>query len=133
MHPMLEQYFEKKQNEEKKEREALLISEGLYETGEDSNNPVKVPLQVSDEEYERIKGYASKKTVDRKESIIASWLKIFSICIFVFGSIGGMVMAASQPQDSMYTIAITLFIWVESAVIGSLLLGISEIIRLLNR
>lgn len=138
MHPMLEQYFEKKQNEEKKEREALLIREGLYETVEDeaSGKSKVVPISVTDEEFEQIKKYA-KKTVPvkkKKENEVAKGLKFFGDTVIAVGAVAGLCVGAMCYNVGDFVgILSAISTWIVAGVFGALIRGVGEIVRLLDR
>jgi len=61
------------------------------------------------------------------ENIVGNTIKVVAWIIFVAGVIGGFVTAVSVA----FTTAI--IVWVAAIVIGTLLLGLSEVIKLLQQ
>jgi len=151
MNEKLKAFFEAKNAERKMEKEKTLIDLGLFEkvysTSDeaieefpfiewDSENSVnvyfkKVPIEVSDEEYEEIKKYAKdSKNTDKKDNIIASILKKIAWCVFIVGAIAGLALGNLGYRG--FSFGITLIYWFASFISGITLLGFAEIIQLLT-
>lgn len=143
-----------KAHEEAEKRADALIREGLYtkeelaerpEPGEkncetvterdDQGNPHfryfrKIPLDVTAEEWERIRAYAGEED-DAEEDVpehngVASLLKGLAVVVYIFAFIAGFVMGKDL------TFGITLICWVAGLFSGTMLLGFSEMVRLLH-
>jgi len=61
------------------------------------------------------------------ENIVGNTIKVVAWIIFVAGVIGGFVIAVSE------TFTTAIIVWVATIVIGTLLLGFSEVIKLLQQ
>ena len=62
-----------------------------------------------------------------RENLIGSTIKVIAWIVFVTGTIAGFVLAVSE------TFLAAMIVWFAMLVFGSLLLGVSEIIRLLQQ
>lgn len=87
----------------------------------------KLPILVSEEEYEKIVEANSKtKKVENSENAIAYALKIIAVLIYVIGAIVGLAMLFSeQAEGGLYALA-------KAAVWGTAFLGFAEVIKLLE-
>lgn len=149
MNPKLSDYFAQKRLEEKQARDALLISQGLYEKVYAPNNEwsdeypeneydqeqqiiryfKKVAIEVTDEEYEQVKKYALKATEFLpKPNVIAKILLGVGICVYGLGFIGGMQLQSAAEE----LLSLAIIVWAIAAVGGTILLGLSEIVKLLQ-
>lgn len=149
MNPKLSDYFAQKRLEEKQARDALLISQGLYEkvyapndewSEEYPENELdserqtiryfkKVAIEVTDEEYEKVKKYALKaKVFLPKSNSIAKILQGVGICVYVLGFIGGMQLQSEAEE----LLSLAIIVWAIAAVGGTILLGLSETVKLLQ-
>lgn len=155
MHEKVRAYLEYQKSKSTKEsieqKEAFLIELGLFEKEYNPNDYFDskyprfdsdlekyyrhVPIEVSDEEYEEIKKYASIKDdssiqVDSKTNVIATILRVFAwmtcLCGFILGVIAGKV----SSYEFSFSAALTL--WIEAFVQGTMLYGFAEIIKLLQ-
>ncbi len=61
------------------------------------------------------------------ENIVGNTIKVVAWIIFVAGVIGGFVSAVTM------TFTTAIIVWVAAIVIGTLLLGLSEVIKLLQQ
>ncbi len=64
---------------------------------------------------------------NRLENIVANTIKVVAWIIFATGFIAGFVIAVSM------TFTTAIIVWVTAIVIGTLLLGLSEVIKLLQQ
>ena len=94
----------------------------------------KVPIEITDEEYEEIKKY-SKPTEDvilkhfNKNNTIATILTIIAWVVYVSGLIAGFVLGVDSWGDP--TILMLVY-WIASFVVGTVYLGFAEIIKILT-
>ena len=99
-----------------------------------------VPLKVSEEEWEAIKtAYEKEKKITKQptgtvpqtneyvDNAVAKALKVIAIIIFVCGAISGAIIGISAE-----TFMATLAIWFSVFVVGTMMLGFSEIVKLLD-
>ncbi|MBQ2968621.1 MAG: hypothetical protein IJE10_10950 [Clostridia bacterium] len=105
----------------------------------------KVPIDVSDEEYEEVKKY-SKQTEDvilnhfNKDNPIATALTVIAWIVFIGGFIAGIVLGTVEVErgyyytytDTEFSFAIAFVYWCASLISGTMFLGFAEIIKLLN-
>ena len=144
MNEKVAKYLEEKREKERKE---ILIAAGLYEkeyapksqelpNGEyprlDTtiipNRPYKaIPIEITDEEYEQVKKYAVKPPIFLpKPNLIAKISRGMGVCAYVLGFFCGM----SFQSNGLLSFAIT--VWVMAAIGGTILLGLSETVKLLQ-
>lgn len=158
-------FLAKQEESEAEKRKKLLIENGLYEKrypdstmrspmGEytfyddyDHGYYAKDPIEITDEEFEKIQPYLvekksnAKKTGDAMVSTfnsddtpyqnsIAIFLKVVAILIYVVGGIGGLI-AGSIFKGSGNVIGISVT-WISAFITGSMFLGLSEIINKLD-
>ena len=146
MNPKLSDYFAQKRLEEKQARDALLISQGLYEkeyapsdewseeypeNEYDQKREIycyfkKVAIEVTDEEYEQIKKYAFASNSLPETNDIAKILTFIACAIYIVGIIAGIIIV--EPMG----IAVSVVCWVITAISGTMFLGFAEIIKLLQ-
>lgn len=146
MNPKLSDYFAQKRLEEKQARDALLVSQGLYEkvyapndewSEEYQENELdserqtiryfkKVAIEVTDEEYEQIKKYAFASNSLPETNDIASVLTVIGLIVYLIGVIGFFVMLDADVVFSAFIILAS------AAISGTMLLGFAEIIKLLQ-
>ena len=163
MHEKLKNFLEtKKANEKKKsdeQKQKTLIELGLYDkiyspdnksssefplSEWDYNNSTtkfykKVPIDVTDEEYEEIKKYSTNKTLSENNSI-ATFLNVIACILFVGGFFAGFLFGTIEVEkgyyytytDTEFSITIAFICWFISFISGTVFLGFSEIIKLLN-
>ncbi len=134
MHEKVKEYLDQKQKEVQREKDQELIALGLFEReyrpeGEanavypeyDSETQTyyrKVPVPVTDEEYEQIQMLSKKSAV--KKNTVATALSVLAIVNCVVGVIGGLF------QGTFLLSALS------AAINGIILLGYAEIIKLLS-
>lgn len=152
-----ENALQKKQAEEELEqRKRILRSLGLYEkiySDRDQYSPeyplfdadrgvyyAKKTIRVTDEEWEAIRdAYERERAVGQREknpnadgdadrgNPIAGALKVIAILLYIGAAIAGIIVAvAGQMVPAMFAI------WASGFVAGTVMLGFSEIVRLLN-
>lgn len=146
MNPKLSDYFAQKRLEEKQARDALLVSQGLYEKvyapsnewseeyPENEYDPEqqrnryfkKTAIEVTDEEYEQIKKYAFASNSLPETNDIAKILTFIACAIYIVGIIAGIIIV--EPMG----IAVSVVCWVITAISGTMFLGFAEIIKLLQ-
>jgi len=159
MHRLLIEYFTKKGQEEEKERNEVLISEGLYvkryseKTGYSNEYPYsewdenrkemryfkKVPIYVTDEEYEHILRARQKSKSANKTNMVANTLAAMAWIIFIVGFIVGIVSGTEEFKDiygetldTKFEFMVALKYWIEYFIYGILVLALAEIIKLLH-
>lgn len=163
MHQLLSDYIIKKEKEQKalldKEKEKLLLSEGLFEkvySDKDYYDPEypesewdnenqsakyfkKVPIEITDSEYEILKNF-SKSEEKKENNAVALALKVIAWIIMIGGFIAGIVLGNVEVTkgyyytytDTEFSFTIALTYWAVSLISGIFILGFSEIIKLLN-
>lgn len=89
----------------------------------------KIPVEVTDEEYEEIKKYSSHFTLIKKNKI-ASILTFCSIVVYIAGFISGIALGDALSYDFSWGAAFV--VWMTSFINGTILVAISEIINLLD-
>ena len=90
----------------------------------------KVPVQLTDEEYEALIKYhksSKKKNKEVPENPAATRLKVFAFIICFVGIIVAFLAAHSSSVLSFVSILFTIFVY------GAFFLGMAEIISLLNK
>ena len=155
MHPLLAKFFNEKENEQRKKdyakRTELLISNGLCEKIYSQDNVYSPefqhfdseanrwyrlqPIEVTDEELERIKKYSTVVEYSEKPSNgVATAIRVIAVITFILGFIVGIAagMVDVGYRDTEFYFSVALTYWVVTAVSGIMLLGFAEIISLLN-
>ena len=146
MHPLVQDYLNKKQPEKGR----LLLKLGLYEKeyvdddgftfGLDYDSEAgkyfkKVPIQISDEEYCQILKYEEQEKQQRnslyfeESNKISIIFKVIAWIVFVGGFIAGIVLGRDMYDDVS---VLMLVYWVAAFVAGMTYYGIAEIIQLLT-
>lgn len=88
----------------------------------------KVPVDVTDEEYEEILKYSSLSN----KNPISLTLTICSVIVYIIGFISGIVLGDTlSPYD--FSFGIALAVWMTAFINGTVLLAISELINLLKK
>lgn len=155
MNDILKQYLEQKEQLHResyeKEKRDLLIREGLYEkeysdTFNDEyywydnlqgKNYRKVPIEITDEEYEMVKEICKS---DNKEPVdvdvdngVATVLTVIAWIIYIVGFIVGIVSGTNAAERySDFNFLVAFIYWVVALVSGTMFLGFAEIIKLLE-
>lgn len=145
MHPMLNDYFEKKAREKQAQRDELLIRLGLFEKEFSDNTAVsaeypecewdhgtqtgrwyrKKAIAVSDGEYAEILELEKSGGIPEKNKI-AAVLKVIAWIVFCGGAVLGIVAAF------VLTFGAACICWGSCFVSGMLFLGFSAVIQLLT-
>lgn len=110
----------------------------------DSTNSVtryykKVPIEITDEEYEEIKKYSQKRYTSTSNPV-ATALTVIAWIVFIGGFIIGIASANVEVVKGVYytytttefSLAIALTYWCIALISGTFLLGFAEIIKLLD-
>ena len=146
-----------KKNEETKQK--TLLDLGLYEKVYSSDNKYsgefclsewdsatqtskyykKVPIEITDEEYQEVKKY-SKEEVATENNSVAVALTIIAWVIFIVGFIAGIALGTVEVEkgyyytytDTEFSFAIAFVYWCVSLISGTMFLGFAEIIKLLD-
>ena len=84
----------------------------------------KVPIKVSDEDYEEILKYADIKEEDDDSNSISGALKFIAISTYILGGIAGLCCIE-------FSFLATVLVWLSSFVFGTIVLGFSEALKLL--
>jgi hypothetical protein len=100
----------------------------------------KVPIEITDEEYQEVKKYAKKEVEDVSNNPVAIALTIIAWVIFIGGFIAGIALATVEVEkgyiykytDTEFSFAIAFVYWCASLISGTMFLGFAEIIKLLN-
>ncbi len=164
MHELVSQYLEKKKAEEKErvqnEKAKKLIELGIYEKEfpADPDNYdyneydcyfydeqtgftkryKRIPIEVSDEEYQEILKYSDDKPlIPDNSNIIATILKVFAWIVFIGGFILGCVCGNVEVgyyySRTEFSIAIAMVYWGVSFAAGFSMLAFAEILDLLQK
>ena len=152
MNERVQKYIAEKKQEKKRE---LLLNEGLYERvvlGEeeqiDGNDPTieeewdysaqtyvcykKVPVEITDEEYEQLKAVCGQpEKADKKNNVVATVLTCIAWLIYIGGFIFGCI---EGDEMGRYEFAFDMAFpyWLATLIFGTMLLGYAEIIKLLQ-
>ncbi len=149
MNQKVEDYLNGKKDEDKKSREEFLIAEGLYdrvysENPEDSlEYPYrewddetktnrfykKVAIEVTDEEFDKIMESAEETDVSRRNSV-GTFMSVIAWIIYVCGFIAGAYQAGLVAGEFSFAVAGPIWIW--ALICGTVFLGFSEVIQLLD-
>lgn len=162
MNKIVQEFIDKKkaeiENNKNKEKRKLLMDLGIcekeyskssawseeypdYEYDQETKEGryfKKVPINVTDEEYEEILKYCKQSdntTPVNKENKVAKVLTGIAYAIFIIGAILGFAMGYTKniPEDTYYfSFAVAVAWWAVSFIGGMLMLGFAEIIKLLN-
>ena len=157
MNEKLKEFLEAKKDAEKKkyqeEKQKTLIELGLFEkvyspdnnySAEfssyewDSANSTnkyykKVPVEITDEEYQEVKKYSKGDVLVQNNNPIATTLRVIAVLVYIVGFIGGIVIGDAAAEYSWEFSWGTAFIyWFISFFSGTTILGFAEIIQLLN-
>lgn len=153
MHELLNAFISKKENElkEKKEQEknGLLLSKGLFEKVYSEDNTYdseycysdwkdgksyyykKVPIEITDNEYEKLKELCEPSEIKEENATLATILKVIAWLIFIGGFIAGLIFGEEAGYYE-FSFAVALIYWVVSFISGIFILGFAKIIELLN-
>jgi len=158
MNKKVKEYINKKQEEINFNKEQTLINLGLYEKEYRKDNEDysmypevewdkekqmdifyrKKAIKVNDDEYEQILSVSNIE--DKNSSKVAIALIIIAWLIYIGGFICGICFGFQevtygvyyQYTETEFSFVIALTYWVTSFISGTLFLGFSEIIKLLN-
>lgn len=152
MNEKIEQYINKRRAEieeqQKKERNEFLIEIGLYdveyadsdEYSDEYPDTVrdpetgrkrfckKIALEVTDEEYEELRTLTYQGTYRDYGTWTSGFLRNFAVILILVGIFTTITITAMTESILLFTIGI-----LTTLTFGAILLGISEMIRLLNR
>lgn len=155
MGQIVDQYLQQKRAEaaraEYQKKADILIQEGLiikdysptYEyneaypefeyEGENAGRYYRVfPIAVSDEEFEEIKKYHDSKKVFYSSNGVANGLKILAIIVYVASFIAGIILGSNLGIRSDFSFGVAFVVWIYGAISGTILLGLHEVISLLQ-
>lgn len=161
MNQKLEQYLSRKEQEQRSVRERrkqeLLLKEGLYDVqyldewradaGYDNNREkyfIRVPIEISDEEYQLLKEISKSSNNDFDEedidNKIATTLTVIAVVIYLGGFFAGVILGNVEVvrgtyytyTDTEFSFAVALAYWAVSLISGTMFLGFAEIIKLLD-
>ncbi len=163
MNEKLKEFLDAKKDAEKKkyeeEKQKTLIELGLFEkvyspdnnyseefssSEWDSANSTnkyykKVPVEITDEEYQEVKKY-SKKDDTSEINPIATALTVIAWVVFIGGFIAGIALGNVEVvkgsyytyTDTEFSFAIAFTYWCVALISGTMFLGFAEIIKLLD-
>ena len=167
MHEKVKAFLDSKQEETRKyyekEKQETLIELGLYDIEFSPNNEdspeyphtvwdqknfiykyyKRIPVEVSDEEYQTLKNYSKKAHTTTQSSVrnpVASALTAIAWFLFIAGFIVGIILGTEteivgtyyQYEETTFSFAAALTYWGISLVSGIMFLGFAEIIKLLE-
>ncbi|MBQ7347520.1 MAG: hypothetical protein IJW55_06140 [Clostridia bacterium] len=141
MNPKLQAYIDAKKAELENEKNHFLMEEGLFDkvyvSDDDPNKDQyqsewdeqakkqkyykKVPYAVTDEEFKEIKKLAQKTEKNK----VAFALRVIGWAVYACGLLGGLGLL----NDGFWS---ALICWSSALIGGTVLLGFSEVIRILN-
>lgn len=145
MNAKLEAYLKEKWAEEREERELLLIKLGLYEKvyapdnepsdeyydfegeGETRRCFKRVPIEVTPEEYAELLKY-NPKPLPEKKNHPASFMTVLAWINYILGFLIGLGLFFGEGG---FVAGFT--IWLYAFIAGSVMLALSEMIKLLSR
>lgn len=163
MHEIVKKYLDDKKRAEREryeqEKQNNLIALGLYEKVYSSDNKYskefsltewdddnnknryfkKVPIELTDEEYQEVMKYSEKEYATEKNPVAAA-LTVIAWCIFIGGLIAGIAMGNVEVEKGYYykytttefSFAVAFVYWCASLISGTIFLGFAEIIKLLD-
>lgn len=153
MNEKLKDFLDAKKDAEKKryeeEKQKTLIELGLYEKVYSPDNNYseefsssewdsanltnkyykKVPVEITDEEYQEVKKYSKGDVLVQNNNPIATTLRVIAVLVYIVGFIGGIVIGDAVAEYSWGTAFIY---WFVSFFSGTTILGFAEIIQLLH-
>ena len=91
----------------------------------------KVPIAISDEEYEALKNCLQTQLEQKQDNKVAMLLKFLAVVVYIGGFISPFFFLSGLP-DTAAVVATIAGSWVAGFFAGSLLLGFAEVIKLLN-
>ena len=166
MNEKVEKFLETKRKDEienqEKEKKKTLFELGLYEKEYSPNNLYteeyscsewdydssktkyykKVPVEITEEEYQEVKKYAKPKDVDVSEQpTIVTVLTVIAWIIFTAGFIAGIALGNVEVvkgiyytyTDTEFSFAAAMIYWSVAFISGTMFLGFAEIIKLLDQ
>ncbi|MDR1629483.1 MAG: hypothetical protein LBS36_04625 [Oscillospiraceae bacterium] len=86
-------------------------------------------LPVTDEQFNKIMAIGNPSPKQSQNNAISFLIKVIAIIIFVIGFIIGILFAKDRYS---YNYVLMMSIWAGSFVLGTLMLGVAEIIKLLS-
>ncbi|MBE7046321.1 MAG: hypothetical protein E7396_02780 [Ruminococcaceae bacterium] len=89
----------------------------------------KIPVEVTDEEYEEIKKYSSHFTLIKKNKV-SSVLAFCAVIVYIIGFISGIALGDALSYNFSWGVAA--LVWMTTLINGTLLIAVSEIINLLE-
>ena len=153
MNEKLKEFLDAKKDAEKKkyqeEKQKTLIELGLFEkvyspdnnysdefssSEWDSANSTskyykKVPIEITDEEYQEVKKYSKGDVLVQNNNPIATTLRVIAVLVYIVGFISGIAIGDAVAEYSWGTAFIY---WFVSFFSGTTILGFAEIIQLLD-
>lgn len=162
MDEQVQDFIKQKKEALEQKKSAQLIAWGLYDKVyaksegfsnlfpevDTSTNPPRrykcVPIPVSDEEYRELCTLMEQMPDERPDEYQVdpryeeSWNKIglvtrvAAIIVYIVGFFVGIVLAMPERSADDFSWMMAIVFWLSALVLGTLLLGISEIIYLLN-
>lgn len=151
MNQTVKAFLDAEQEKVRRRRQETLTELGLFEKEYAPNNvssedypfwdwdangsPVyyrKIPVEVTEEEYQQIMKYVRTDNGSGTNGV-AKALDITAWIIFIGGFLLGLIMAVeTSGYDTEFSFAVALACWGTAFLSGLLLLGLSEIIKLLD-
>ena len=163
MNEKLKEFLDAKKDAEKKkyedEKQKTLIELGLFEKiyspddnyseeysscewdSANSTNKYfkKVPVEITDEEYQEVKKYSKKEETTENNPIVTA-LSVIAWIVFIGGFIAGIALGTVEVErgyyytytDTEFSFAVAFVYWCVSLMSGTMFLGFAEIIKLLD-
>ena len=96
----------------------------------------KVPIKLTDEEYQEVKKCLNKEALS-KNNPIATGLTFIAWAVFFCGFIAGGVLGSTEVggyygSSTEFSFAVAFVYWCASLISGTMFLGFAEIIKLLD-
>ena len=89
----------------------------------------KVPVEITDEEYEEVKKYTEIPSTVSDKNLIATILRVIGFVVYVVGFIASFFLGVDRYGDIS---AMVIVWWIVFFVSGTFYLGFAEIIQLLD-
>jgi len=147
MNKIVEDYLVKLDQKELSNRDAFLIENGFFEKVYSETNEYssefpfndneqdkffkKIAIEVTDDEYKKIYNSLEHK----EKNSVSTLIFIIAIIIYIGGFLAGasLANAPSEYYGNTFNISVAIIYWAFAFICGSILLGLSEIIKLLHK
>lgn len=141
MHEKVKEFIDKKKEEQERLKQKHLNELGLFDTEDATSSDYdilkyednvakyykKVPIEVTDEEYEQILKASKQDNNIGGNNNTAVALTVIAWIVYAAGFIAGIA------QETEFSFAIALTYWSAALIGGTMFLGFAEIIKLLQK